>query len=117
MTNIKTITTHTPGPWDYRFSEMLRNPSQEQCEIFAPDGTAILRCAANRYRFLANARLIAAAPELLEALAAILPYARAEAEGLENYRGEDEVADEQADAAWVAVECAEALLTTMGRQP
>lgn len=49
------------------------------------------------------------AADLLDALTAILPLARAEAEGRDGFRGEDEVADEQADAAWKAVEQAEAV--------
>jgi hypothetical protein len=67
-----------------------------------------------------DARLRETAPALLEALLAVLPYARAEAEGLEGYRGEDEVADQQADDAWKAVEQADTLLATIppaGRRP
>lgn len=60
-----------------------------------------------------DARLREAAPALLEALQAVLPYARAEAEGLEGYRGEDEVADQQADDAWKAVEQADAVLAAL----
>ena len=52
-------------------------------------------------------RMLDAAPKVLAALEAILPYARNEAEGLEDFRGEDEVADARADAAWEAVKLAE----------
>jgi hypothetical protein len=58
-------------------------------------------------------RLRKSAAQLLEALVAVLPYARAEAEGLESYRGEDEIADQEADRAWKAVEEADALLATI----
>lgn len=58
-------------------------------------------------------RIQKAATKLVEALARVLPYARAEAEGLEGYRGEDEVADQQADDAWAAVNQADAVLAEM----
>lgn len=54
-----------------------------------------------------------AAPSLLEALIAVLPYARAEAEGLEGFRRDDEAVAQEADRAWTAVEQADALLGTI----
>jgi hypothetical protein len=62
-----TNTAHTPGPWDYRFTESFRDPSQEDCEILGADGLTILRFAGSRHRCAKNVRLIAAAPDLLEA--------------------------------------------------
>lgn len=73
--------SHTPGPWCLRHS---RDGSGD-VGIGAPDiNNVIAECfAAMRSReeravdeALANARLIAAAPELLEALRALLPLAK-----------------------------------------
>src|SRR5437667_9777151 len=58
----------------------------------------------------AQTRLKETASELLEALIAVLPYARAEAEALESYRGDDDAVAQEADAAWKPVEQAAALL-------
>jgi hypothetical protein len=64
-----------------------------------------------------DARLREAAPALLEALIAVLPYAQAEAEGLEGFRRDDEVVSQEADRAWKAVEQADALLATIPYTP
>ncbi len=55
-------------------------------------------------------RMRKTARELLDALVALFPYAEAEAEGREGFRGEDAVADQEADDAWDAVEEARAAL-------
>lgn len=83
-TTMKTKTTHTPGPWCY---QPYNYPDQLRHEIWkSSDGEKIegYRIAviddvtdgtgANRTQ--ANARLIAAAPELLEAVKLLLPLAQ-----------------------------------------
>lgn len=60
-------TKHTPAPWRHE-------PSIPQVEAFYPNGNrslqVIISCQNDKYE--ANANLIAAAPELLEALGACL---------------------------------------------
>jgi hypothetical protein len=67
---------HTPGPWS------VTDNSWETSTVYGPDGETIAECQINsiatedtQYEFEAikeaNARLIAAAPELLEALEAM----------------------------------------------
>jgi len=58
-------TTHTPGPWHGR-----NNPDFRSREVFDPNGWRVADCRTtkNYEEEEANARLIAAAPELLEAL-------------------------------------------------
>ncbi len=61
--------THTPGPWKAQRAEGWRNT-----DIFACDKDETYICAINEDNDerAANARLIAAAPELLEALLKIV---------------------------------------------
>lgn len=60
---------HTPGPWEWPDDGGVR-----EFEIFGPDGTLICECSWHGCplgevgALVANAALIAAAPELLEAL-------------------------------------------------
>lgn len=63
------MTNHTPGPWAYRvdpdLDDNITGPNAEQiARVYATDTEA----------GMANAALIAAAPELLEALKAVLPH-------------------------------------------
>lgn len=61
-------TKHTPGPW-----VIHQSTAESWPEILAPNGTVPLARINSTWRgeALANARLIAAAPELLEALGRI----------------------------------------------
>jgi hypothetical protein len=59
---------HTPGPWSIR--------PDSGVEIFGPDGQWIMTIYRTREELLANARLIAAAPELLDELRGWYHYAR-----------------------------------------
>jgi hypothetical protein len=70
------MSAHTPGPWTLNISDKKwQNPYQVQAPsglcIVSFDKEGLFREAAE-----ANARLIAAAPELLEALADVLEIAR-----------------------------------------
>ena len=59
-------TKHTPGPWHNG-----QGPHNRSREIFGPSGWLIADCRTNQRSIKeeeANARLIAAAPEMLEAL-------------------------------------------------
>jgi len=63
-------TKHTPGPWDV---------CEDDINVYAPNSdTAITNqdhiCAPDKVEAAANARLIAAAPELLEALRVLLAH-------------------------------------------
>ena len=57
-------TQHTPGPWAVSPDHIFRN----QADIFEIHWSTIGECIAECVHGEANARLIAAAPELLEAL-------------------------------------------------
>ena len=70
---------HTPGPWETR--EIAGNGANipARMEIVAPEGEGAKKLIANIYGFSlpmgrANARLIAAAPELYEALVDLLGF-------------------------------------------
>lgn len=58
-------TKHTPGPWKV-------NQSSTRFELLGPDVFPILRINGGMVPIEANARLIAAAPELLDALKALV---------------------------------------------
>ena len=78
---MKTDTKHTPGPWTYYLTISDNGPvPQVQTVPVGPIGAAYatMICTLSQTgkksgTQLANARLIAAAPELLEALYAALP--------------------------------------------
>jgi hypothetical protein len=66
-------TKHTPGPWAVSLDHIFRN----QSDIFEIHWSSIGECVAECVHGEANARLIAAAPEMLEALQRLykdLPY-------------------------------------------
>jgi hypothetical protein len=65
---------HTPGPWDFGPGY---EPGKSTFDLYGPGGRQVIACASYENMWLAaydpvtdtaNARLIAAAPELLEAL-------------------------------------------------
>lgn len=57
---------HTPGPWLPEWE--LSRGTFCQVAAFSTEGNRILRCAIESFRPVDDARLIAAAPDLLEAL-------------------------------------------------
>jgi len=59
---------HTPGPW----IQDIRNPEDIAGYVFDPSGEVICRVNLRTKISINNARLIAAAPELLEALTSVL---------------------------------------------
>jgi hypothetical protein len=69
--------THTPGPWRIRFFE--EGPEKRRCFLVQTEGRITI--AENRHTHdwkeaETNAALIAAAPEMLEALEDMLKWAR-----------------------------------------
>jgi hypothetical protein len=60
------MSKHTPGPWSFR-----RN-YDGSLDFFAEDGTRVILCNARLVNQDANARMIAAAPELLESLQGLM---------------------------------------------
>lgn len=69
-----TQTTHTPGPWSLRMTGWQTNPAA----IYSPRRPGAVACIPARTSVpldeqSANARLIAAAPDLLAALEELLP--------------------------------------------
>lgn len=66
------MTTHTPGPW-----RLERFPASHHCRIQPVNGEAPGGSLADVYGSEANARLMAAAPELLEALRGTITTIRA----------------------------------------
>ena len=75
--------------------------------VYAADETPICICdsmsEATAAQEANHARLIAAAPDLLAALRALLPYAENEAHALQELR-DSEAAEAEAESAWQAVE-------------
>lgn len=91
---------HTPGPWTW-FTDIvsderdpakryIQNPDADKCKHFiGADGQGFaLTVGLNRETDLANARLIAAAPDLLAALEACLPTLRGAIDDLQGETGE-----------------------------
>jgi hypothetical protein len=77
-------TTHTPGPWTYKDDfELVVVPKND------PQAEAICEITGNPSEQFANARLIAAAPDLLKALQKIVQegYNRFEKGDLDNFTG------------------------------
>lgn len=69
--------SHTPGPWSIYETAGNGGNIPARMEVVAPESERAKRLIANVYGFKlpegrANARLIASAPELLEALEALL---------------------------------------------
>ncbi|MFU3458052.1 hypothetical protein ACM7KX_29895 [Pseudomonas aeruginosa] len=90
---------HTPGPWDYWSGY---NPVDElEAQITTEDGDIVI-ASYNRQipEGEANARLLAAAPELLEAL-----------QDLDALRGPFPPSDEAVEAAWLKATAAIAKAT------
>lgn len=69
----KTKAQHTPGPWSFREGKygnvVIESPDSQPAHVATIDGGA----PNPRAELLANASLIAAAPDLLDALEWVLP--------------------------------------------
>ncbi|KKN56375.1 hypothetical protein LCGC14_0572860 [marine sediment metagenome] len=103
------MTAPTAGPWTFNENAQSWNP----VELFGPGETVVVRTYAwegtEQERIdecLANARLIAAAPELLDACKAV-------ADELSGYVGEDEPGD--SGLAWCFDKLREAIAKAEGR--
>ena len=66
---------HTKGPW--RYWTQRRPESEDTCTFVSIDGVEILR-AVTKTMTEADARLIAAAPDLLEVLQWFMPFIESE---------------------------------------
>lgn len=66
---------HTPGPWSYKFNEAWSR--HEIDSVSKPFGNGICRLSDFDDAAEADARLIAAAPEMLEALSALVTHCAA----------------------------------------
>ena len=73
---------HTKGPWKLDDATILDSEEERCINVYGSEGqgygrVAVVYAECGRYNdLLPNARLIAAAPELLEALEGLLPYAK-----------------------------------------
>jgi hypothetical protein len=85
------MSAYTPGPWEvdpsYHWYERSVRPGKYHAQVRAMNGeawTPIARCQSNAQSVdnEANARLIAAAPALLEACQTFVEWLRREKEGL-----------------------------------
>ncbi len=79
-------TKHTPGPWkahqgwaDPDLNVMMGDEHPNWCEVTGPEGEEYL--SINGHFGIANARLIAAAPDLLDALTNMLACSENDNEG------------------------------------
>lgn len=67
------IVRHTPGPWaKNRYGELC---GSDHKRITLSDSGISLSCGVPQPEYIANARLVAAAPDLLEALKAVVSVA------------------------------------------
>ncbi len=87
-----TNTQHTPGPWEISADKYANFKNA----VFGPDELKVADCGSSRLtgEVEANARLIAAAPELLEAL----ERAADELKRAQNSNGSQWLVDEEAKA-------------------
>lgn len=94
----------TPGPWFVK-----QNPGSIWIE--SPTETiARVGVAGVDQEDQANARLIAAAPELLRLLQALLPYAEQELKGLEDQAPDDDQCAEEAKTCGAAIKQTQLLI-------
>jgi hypothetical protein len=99
------VPTHTPGPWDvddlFGDTHITAQRNGEPCNVVT--GMYDEENEPTLEELAANARLIAAAPELLEKLGAILPYVESEVYALEKSKNDDEseAAAEQAAQEYI----------------
>ena len=59
---------HTPGPWFIETFTRQNRGEVTQVSAFSEDGNRILCCVVESFKKIEDSRLIASAPELLEAL-------------------------------------------------
>ncbi len=74
---------HTPGPWSHYAARLRPQYPLRINEIHGPNGETIVKWSgfdgvSKKRTVTANARLISKAPELLDALIAILPFVATE---------------------------------------
>jgi len=68
-------TTHTPGPWSLEVDAVISDATEAHiCTVLGGEGTRFIDDEDNQ-ECLANARLIAAAPDLLDALKEVQDWA------------------------------------------
>lgn len=63
--------SHTPGPWEWNEASKI---DRDYCQMLLAHGTTVLYHAARWKVLKADLHLIAAAPDLLDALKAALPW-------------------------------------------
>ena len=88
-------TTHTPGPWHPHALGLARSGEPEFEIHWSADG----ECVAEVVHGEANARLIAAAPELLDALKGMVNLAK----WMDDVSNEGFMLDDRFDAAMAAI--------------
>ena len=78
--------THTPGPWKREYDAEADIVSGER-----DSGCTIATVWPDNSEYEANANLIAAAPDLLEAIETVISYNRDIRDGKLNYRPQDHI--------------------------
>ena len=69
------MTNTTPGPWIVETFERIAGREVTQVSAFSEDGNRILCCRVQSFKKIEDAKLIAAAPDLLGALQEIIDAA------------------------------------------
>lgn len=107
------MNNHTPGPWTYEAQDGVGSHCV-LAQVFAPDGTAIadIVSTADGEQASANARLMAQAPALVEALEWIVDIAE------RNYEQDDKLRAQGARTlARIAAKARDAITKAIGATP